>query len=235
MNDLSEYERKRLENIRRNEKILKELGLSSDKIPIKKKKVQKKKVKKKKKKNVAKKRKTTSSSGGVRKSRRLQGMEVEHKARQNILDPNSETLAEKNDGSDDDGTIKYYEMPREPESLDDEEFLIYVKLRKWRLIRHRELCLEPYKIFQNRTLCEMVRRKRNDKNWASASGKEEKVAEDLLMVWGIGPAKVYGNVDSSRGFAIEALEVLNNDKENDDLFQRSRDREEEPWHSCEEA
>ena len=172
-----------------------------------------------------KKRKTTSTSGGVRKSRRLQGMEVEHKARQNILDPNSETLAEKNE-SDDDGTIRYSEMPREPESLDDEEFLIYVKLRKWRLIRHRELGLEPYKIFQNRTLCEMVRRRRNDKNSASASKDEEKVAEDLLMVWGIGPAKVYGNVDSSRGFAIEALKVLNNDKENEVLLQRSRDNEE---------
>ena len=221
VSDLSDYEVKRLENIRRNEQILKELGLSADKIPIKKKK--KKKVQKKK---VVKKRKTTSTQPPARKSRRLQGIEAEFKARQNILDPNSATLSEKNDESDDDGTIQYKEMPCDPESLDDQEFLVYVKLRKWRLIRHRELSLEPYKIFQNRTLCEMVRRRRNDKDWATASDdREEKIAEDLLQVWGIGPAKVYGNIDSSRGFAIEALEALNRDKENEVLLQRSRDNE----------
>lgn len=50
--------------------------------------------------------------------------------------------------------------------MDDFEFQAFLELRKWRLQRHRELGVEPYKIFQNRTFCEMVRRRRNDPHWA---------------------------------------------------------------------
>ena len=36
-------------------------------------------------------------------------------------------------------------------------------------MRCRELDIEPYKIFQNRTLCELVRHRRNDVHWAASS------------------------------------------------------------------
>lgn len=42
-----------------------------------------------------------------------------------------------------------------------------MELRRWRLLRSRELNIEPYKIFQNRTFCDMVRRRRNNPGWAS--------------------------------------------------------------------
>jgi hypothetical protein len=38
------------------------------------------------------------------------------------------------------------------------------------LLRARELQIETYKIFQNRTLCEMIRRRRNDPTWARKVG-----------------------------------------------------------------
>lgn len=105
-------------------------------------------------------------------------------------------------------------------------------MRKWRLLRARELGIETYKIFQNRTLCEMIRRRRDDKSWArggdvsavpnnaaSATSSETEtestlvdvipeytsdVARDLADCWGVGPGKV-----KEGGFAWEALAVLN--------------------------
>lgn len=41
-------------------------------------------------------------------------------------------------------------------------------MRKWRLLRSRELDIEPYKVFQNRTLCELIRHRRNDPLWATS-------------------------------------------------------------------
>ena len=219
-NDFSEYEIRRLENIRRNEKILRDLGLSGNQIPIKKK---KKKKPSKKRKNA---RRSTPKIVGRRKSRRLQGQEAEIRARDNVLDPESEVLAEKRDDDDDDERIRYEEMPRQPDRLDDYEFQIYVRLKAWRLVRKRELNIEPFKVFQNRTLCEIVRRRRNDPSWAAASlDDEEKIAEDLLEVWGIGNAKVYGCEHSRIGFANEVRSVLNGDKKFKELLQKSRDEE----------
>jgi hypothetical protein len=57
---------------------------------------------------------------------------------------------------------------KEPQQLDDFEFEIYVKLRRWRLLLARELDVETYKIFQNRTLCEAIRRRKEDPFWANA-------------------------------------------------------------------
>jgi hypothetical protein len=55
---------------------------------------------------------------------------------------------------------------QDSKELDDFEFQAFCSLRKWRLERCRELGVEPYKIFQNRTFCEMVRRRRNNPMWA---------------------------------------------------------------------
>jgi hypothetical protein len=70
-----------------------------------------------------------------------------------------------------------------PEHLDDFEFEVYTMLREWRLSVCRPLQLEPYKVFQNRTLVEAVRRRRDDEAWGSTQ-------QQLLECWGIGPVKV---------------------------------------------
>ena len=94
-------------------------------------------------------------------------------------------------------------MPNEPEQLDDEEFQVYVSLKAWRLKRKNELEIEPYKICQNKTLCNIIRRRRNDANFAM--GEDTALIEkDLLSVWGIGPSKA-----TEGGFGWEMLEVLN--------------------------
>ena len=80
-------------------------------------------------------------------------------------------------------------MPQEPDQLDDYEFQIYASLRRWRLHRKDELEIEAYKICQNRTLCELIRRARNDQLWgvaASDDGKDRSsavIADDLVQCW----------------------------------------------------
>eukprot|EP01052_Picozoa_sp_SAG31_P069910 SAG31_NODE_28746_length_405_cov_1.352941_1_plen_69_part_01 len=56
----------------------------------------------------------------------------------------------------------YSVMPVDPEMLDDAEFEVYIAMRAWRLEQKRFLDIEAYKICQNRTLCELIRRRRND-------------------------------------------------------------------------
>ena len=120
--------------------------------------------------------------------------------------------------------ISCFDVRQESDQLDDFEFEVFVELRKWRLLKARELGIETYKIFQNKTMCELIRRKRNDANWANCkvvTGNEvgenddksivavevewdEMSAKDLLECWGIGPSKV-----KEGGFAWQALAVLN--------------------------
>lgn len=122
--------------------------------------------------------------------------------------------------------ITYDTIPEDSSQLDDYEFQAFAELKKWRLVTCRDLQIEPYKIFQNRTLCEMVRRRRNDPNWATGkrcssaefmssidsesepSGLSEfdRIVNDLLMCFGIGPSK--SKLD---GFAHQALQILNSD------------------------
>jgi hypothetical protein len=103
-------------------------------------------------------------------------------------------------------------MPDEPERLDDDEFQVYVSLRAWRLRRKNELEIEPYKICQNRTLCELIRRRRN--NAVFARGKEvSEIESDLLSVWGIGPSKA-----AEEGFGWEMLDVLNSSENENHLI-----------------
>ena len=115
--------------------------------------------------------------------------------------------------------------------MDDFEFETYIALRAWRLQKCRSIALErnekryeAYKICQNRTLCELVRRRRNDAAFAKDRPKAlstgfgaEKMSDDfrtqVLSVWGIGPSKV----DT---YCPEMCEVLD---DNAQKLQKSRD------------
>lgn len=107
--------------------------------------------------------------------------------------------------------------PKEPEQLDDHEFQVYASLRAWRLRRKNELEIEPYKICQNRTLCELIRKKRKDCTFLTDQGDQINTVENqLLSVWGIGPSKA-----AEGGFGWEMLEVLNAE-DNAELLELSR-------------
>lgn len=87
--------------------------------------------------------------------------------------------------------VDYDLFPQASEELDDFEFKNYAILRQWRAGRCRELETEPYKICQNRTLCEVIRRRRNDNNWGrDGDNISQKIPDDLVQCWGIGPTKV---------------------------------------------
>jgi hypothetical protein len=91
----------------------------------------------------------------------------------------------------------------EARELDDHEFEVYVDLRAWRLKKSRALDKEPYKVFQNRTFCEAIRRRRNDSTWGSAATRDDTAAQ-LQECWGIGPKKT----EESDGYAWEMLQIL---------------------------
>jgi hypothetical protein len=91
----------------------------------------------------------------------------------------------------------------EARELDDHEFEVYVVLRAWRLKKSRALDKEPYKVFQNRTFCEAIRRRRNDVTWGSAATRDERAAQ-LLECWGIGAKKT----EEPDGYAWELLDIL---------------------------
>ncbi|RYG68701.1 hypothetical protein EON64_04585 [archaeon] len=209
MEDLSEYERLRLENIHRNQSFLASLGIQPSKpasvetrkefvTPIKKK-------------------KTTPSpslpSGPLRKSPRLQKLDDDKIAKENEPDQDEAP-------KDSPFQIDYAEMPLESDELDDEEFQVYAELRKWRLLTCRSLDTEPYKICQNRTLAELIRRRRNDMHWAVVSKEEGLITQDLLDCWGLGPAKVVKG-----GYGYQLAEVLEREDLRD-LLARSRLRSE---------
>ena len=117
--------------------------------------------------------------------------------------------------------------PREPEQLDDDEFQVYASLRAWRLRRKNELGVEPYKICQNRTLCELIRRARNCKGWGfpvdleGNERAEEDVSADLIECWGLGPSKV-----APDGFGPEMMAVME-EESNAKLLEASRSRKAE--------
>ena len=98
-------------------------------------------------------------------------------------------------------------LPEESDQLDDHEFQVYASLRAWRLRRSKELEIEPYKVCRNRTLCEIIRRKRNEAVFASRTKNGNIAEQDLLSVWGVGPSKA-----APGGFGWEMLDVLDSDK-----------------------
>lgn len=215
-NDLSPYEIARLERIQRNEDRLISLGLI-DNPALKKKKlptVTPNKIARKKK----KKRDATTPSVGTRSSKRLKGIKVNQA--ECIVDDNDGTTLigspEAEDDESNDIKVDYQCMPKDPDQLDDDEFQVYVSLRAWRLRRKNELDVEPYKICQNRTLCELIRKKRNHNSFLSrqkvgdedtAEQTSKRVEQELLDVWGIGPSKA-----AEDGFGWEMLQVLETDE-----------------------
>jgi hypothetical protein len=185
--DLSSYERARLANIARNRALLQQLGLAgpADSAPP---------VKAalalafspataRKPKREAR---ISAESEGLRRSSRLLAAvlgndgDAAAAAAQAAADSQSAADDAKSSGLD----LDYQdEEILQPEQLDDFEFEVYTMLRTWRLATCRALDTEPYKIFQNRTLVEAVRRRRNDSAWGSTQ-------QQLLQCWGIGPVKV---------------------------------------------
>ncbi len=212
MNDLSPYELARLERIKRNENRLKELGLFKPN--------PKPKTKPKPAATTVRKRKQQPSSAPTRSSRRLRALKEGNEKIENDDDSINNVDAE--DTATvlvDEDTVDYERMPDEPERLDDEEFQVYVSLRAWRLGRKNELEIEPYKICQNRTLCELIRRRRNDVKFAKGKDVNE-IESDLLSVWGIGPSKA-----TPDGFGWEMLDVLNtSENENYLILSRKNDK-----------
>jgi hypothetical protein len=210
MGDLSEYEKIRLENIKRNESMLKELGF---KIPsdVKEEKKAEKITPDRKRKPV---REPPASNMPLRKSARLHP-ETLSDEEQKILQEDKVEMEERD----------FYEIdPLDSDQLDDFEFQVFVELKKWRLALCREKETEPYKIFQNRTLAEFIRKKRNDRDWAVPADppteeSTKKLTDDLLMCWGIGPRKVR----DEDGYAHQMNKLfLQDNSELPELLEKSR-------------
>ena len=241
--DLSPYELLRLEKIRRNQAKLEALGLGSGSIGTlagvapKKKKVGNKQQKKRSRSTNADRRRQQPT----RSSQRLRDIKETHSSPTSVssnvhtaaaaADINTTDNVAKEEEDDGPQVIDYDYLPKEPDELDDDEFQVYTSLRAWRLRRKNELEVEPYKICQNRTLCELIRRVRNDPSWGAlvvaAEGEgglpsekrrrsEEDVAADLIECWGLGPSKVAGD-----GFGPEMMAVIAEEK-NCKLLKASR-------------
>ena len=195
--DLSAYERKRLANIERNRVLMASLGMMAAAAPQG---THKATVPKSKRMQRVRPDASKAPRAPTRRSARLQA--------QPPSTVQSEAETEMNEGG---ARVDYNSLPVEPAELDDSEFEVFAALRKWRLKRKRELDIEAYKICQNRTLCELVRRRRNDANWAvrgktgndDTSSSFSSVSDDLVECWGIGASKA-----APSGFGHEMLAVL---------------------------
>eukprot|EP01039_Chlorochromonas_danica_P007621 gene7622-8423_t len=174
-NDLSDYEKLRLENIKRNASLLAELGFKP---------LEKKSAAKFVQSNKRKRRESCSARPIILPIRRSPRLHKVQEFREKGEEEESEREIEKEDG-----VVDYEKMPFDSEELDDDEFQVFVELKAWRLNKSRELDIEPYKICQNRTLAELVRRLRNNDHWAVLTKEDREVEKDLLECWGIGPSK----------------------------------------------
>ena len=94
-----------------------------------------------------------------------------------------ENMEEEDEEEEEESRINYEDgnWPQDPSCLDDFEFQVYAELKQWRLLRKNELNIEAYKICQNRTMCEMIRRRRNNSNYAVQHESCEEVENDLLV------------------------------------------------------
>lgn len=185
--DLSDYERIRLENIRRNESFLDSIGISSLKpaAPAVKKRSRDNNSSKTK---LAKKSKTPVLP--TRTSRRLRAKE----GHENLAEEDQSESEASEDGVN---GIDYMERPLGPEELDDNEFEVFVVAKSWRLKKCRALETEPYKVFNNATLCHVIRLRRNNPKWAPPDNRAES-----MEAHGIANAKL------ASGFPEELLAVL---------------------------
>jgi hypothetical protein len=246
MDDLSDLERLRLDNIRRNAEFLSSLGLgpagpgarsgqsaksgaksatgsgnrvaavhgdSSSATHEEEQIIAESKAAKRRKSES----KANAVTSGVRSSKRVRRQNPEYGE---LDDPEAvfatpepaSSSGKINDGSED--GFAYDNFPEESRELDDYEFEIFALLRKWRLDKARAEGTETYKIFQNRTLCEAIRRRRNDPDWArltSLSGEPSSdssdpafsINSDVFDCWGIGPSK-----GKPGGVAEEMLQLM---------------------------
>ena len=223
--DLSAYEIARLANIRRNQAELVRLGL----VPKVEREARRKKeaelvaASQGKRKRASNAKRETAKAPAVspqvrRRSKRLQNLnpDGEREGKLEYRDFNSETaLLSEND--EEGPRVDYLVWPHESSELDSNEFLIYVKLRAWRLKKKNELQCEPYKICMNRTLCELIRRCRNDRKWASFDSPTFET--ELVECWGVGPAKA---ADTPKGFGRMLMRLMVEDDEICRLLEKSR-------------
>jgi len=115
--------------------------------------------------------------------------------------------------------MDYDVIPKVPEELDQHEHRVYKSLVEWKFRYNNETGREPYNtITQKRTLCELVRMRRNNPRFALRSELSDGAAEDDLLssVWNIGSRKT-----SEDGAAWKMLDVLDSDSNNRHL-KRSR-------------
>lgn len=215
--DLSDYERLRMENIKRNEAFLASLGLDSIGIKpaLQKKfaKVDDEVAAIKARSNKERTQHHRRAEEPVRRSSRIAGVKQadEEKEGERKKELGTEPVEEEQG----DVAIDYEIMPEMPEQLDDCEFQTLINLRKWRLARCRELQTEAYKIFQTRTLCEAIRRRRNDPSFGTG---------DIVVwteIWGIGSGKI--RTEPERGWAWELREELDK-AENVELLAKSTNK-----------
>lgn len=219
-NDLSPYELLRLEKIRRNQARLKSLGLgvgiikstyvtTSSVVPTPKKRLIK----------------DRHRQQPTRSSKRLKEKQENNSTTTTTTDLTPAEISNQilveddvDNNVEEDIEIDYSDkqFPKEPLYLDDDEFQVYTSLRAWRLRRKNELEVEPYKICQNRTLCELIRRVRNNPTWGK--GVERSVATDLIECWGLGPSKV-----SPDGFGPTMISIIA-ENQNAKLLDASRAR-----------
>lgn len=92
-------------------------------------------------------------------------------------------------------------------------------MKRWRLFLSRELDCRAYEIFQDRTLCEIVRRRRNDPEWARFKPGQNEIAlvnAQLQECWGIGPSKV-----KEGGFAHQVITIMNEREDIAELLRQS--------------
>lgn len=211
--DMSDYERLRLENIKRNEAFLASLGLQTIKpaatVSVK------DEVLNKKRKAVEESlsRKRILQSEPVRRSSRVAGIAVKNEIKDAREEDEDDAVGKTE--QDDQTPPSYQNIPETPEELGDYEFQAFLNLKKWRLMRSRELVVEAYKVFQSRTLCEFIRRRRNCADWGHT-------AEEMVECWGIGPVKV--RLDPEPGFAWELKTLLDAPSSIADYLASSREK-----------
>ena len=207
MSDLSAYEIARLQRIKENKAVLSKIGLQK----LQKKSstaIQSTTVKTIKKREREKRKRTERPPQikiGIRRSKRLKGLSSDGKSLSYDAIEKSKNQSESEEETEPEVDYLDGHWPQEAVYLDDFEFQIYAELRKWRLKKKNELQIEAYKIFQNRTLCELIRRRRNDINYC-ISTDESKLEEDLLKCWGIGKSKA-----REGGFGREVVQVMQNE------------------------
>ena len=118
------------------------------------------------------------------------------------------------------GDVEYENIPEVPQHLDAHEFKVYMQMKELKFKLRKEEERERHNnIIQDRTLCQLIRRRRNNAGFASRKshrGDTKAVKADLLSVWGIGPSKA-----AKDGVAWELLEALDG-KENTRRLKLSR-------------